>query len=82
MRIGAGLFLIAVGAILKFAVTDQLNGIDLQVVGIILMIVGAIGLLVDLFMWNSRRRTTVVHRDPTNSITYGSDPNDPVNRAY
>ncbi len=40
MQIGSALFLIAVGAILKFAVTATVAGIDLQVVGVILMIVG------------------------------------------
>ena len=41
MTIGGSLFLIAVGAILHFAVTAELAGIDLQVVGTILMIVGS-----------------------------------------
>ena len=45
MTIGSSLFLIAVGAILKFAVTAQVAGIDLQVVGVILMIVGVVGLV-------------------------------------
>jgi signal transduction histidine kinase len=45
MTIGSSLFLIAVGAILKFAVTAQVAGVDLQVVGVILMIVGAVGLV-------------------------------------
>lgn len=85
MRIGASLFLIALGAILKFAVTDSVNGINLPVVGVILMIIGVIGLLAELFMWGPRRRTTVVHRAPVapaNTVTYVSDPADPANRAY
>ncbi|HMJ03484.1 MAG TPA: DUF6458 family protein [Conexibacter sp.] len=45
MTIGSSLFLIAVGAILKFAVTAHVAGVDLQVVGVILMIVGAVGLV-------------------------------------
>ena len=45
MTIGAALFLIAVGAILNFAVTATVAGIDLQTVGVILMIVGGVGLL-------------------------------------
>lgn len=61
MRLGASLFLIAVGAILKFAVTDSVNGVDLGVVGIVLMIVGGIGLLAELLFWGSHRRTEVVH---------------------
>jgi Domain of unknown function (DUF6458) len=48
MTIGSSLFLIAVGAILKFAVTAHVAGVDLQVVGVILMIVGAAGLVLGL----------------------------------
>ena len=48
MRIGASLFLIAVGAILCFAVTATLAGIDIQIVGLILMIVGVLGFVVSL----------------------------------
>ena len=49
MTIGTSLFLLAVGAILKFAVTDSVSGIDLQAVGVILMIVGVVGLLFSIF---------------------------------
>jgi hypothetical protein len=48
VTIGASLFLIAVGAILKFAVTATVAGIDIQTVGVILMIVGVIGLALGL----------------------------------
>jgi hypothetical protein len=65
MKIGASLALIAIGAILRFAVTDSVHGINLGVVGLILMIVGAIGLIVSAVMMTSRRRTdVVVHNDP------------------
>jgi hypothetical protein len=75
MTIGGSLFLIAVGAILKFAVTLTVAGIDLQVAGVILMVVGAIGLLLSLMFWSSwggagapgggvRRRTTYVDEGP------------------
>ena len=57
MTIGGSLFLIAVGAILKFAVTADLAGIDLQTVGVILMIVGAVGLVLGLILMNQGRRT-------------------------
>jgi hypothetical protein len=53
MGIGTSIFLIAVGAILKFAVNWQWNEVDLQVVGVILMVVGAIGLIASLIFWNS-----------------------------
>lgn len=50
MTIGASIFMIAVGAILKFAVTATVAGIDIQVVGVILMVCGAIGLILGIFM--------------------------------
>ena len=46
MTIGASLFLIAVGAILAFAVTADFAGIDIQTVGYILLVIGAVGLLI------------------------------------
>lgn len=55
MTIGTSLFLIAVGAILKFAVTAQVVGVDLQVVGVILLIVGAVGLVLGLALAMSAR---------------------------
>jgi hypothetical protein len=55
MTIGASLFLIAVGAILKYAVTADLSGVDLQTTGLILMLVGALGLVLGLYLWNSAR---------------------------
>jgi signal transduction histidine kinase len=58
MTIGSSLFLIAVGAILKFAVTAHVAGVDLQVVGVILMIVGAVGLVIGLAMMISARDAT------------------------
>jgi hypothetical protein len=50
MTIGTSLFLIAVGAILKFAVTLNVAGIDLHTVGVILMVVGGVGLLLGLWL--------------------------------
>jgi len=69
MTIGGSIFLIAVGAILKFAVTTSISGIDLATVGVILMLAGIVGLLIGLFLLannNSRRHTRerVVERDP------------------
>jgi uncharacterized protein DUF6458 len=63
--IGASLFLIAVGAILKYAVSDSLSGVSLPTIGVILMIVGVIGLVLSLIWWFSadRRRERVVERD-------------------
>lgn len=62
MRIGGSLLLIAVGAILTFAVTKQVNGIDLQAVGVILMLIGGVGLLISLILASTRRRTDVIQR--------------------
>jgi membrane-bound ClpP family serine protease len=84
MRIGASLALIAIGAILKFAVTTHdTSGFDLGTAGIILMIVGAIGLVISLVLLSTRRRTDVVDRSParTRSTTYLT-PNDPVDGPY
>ena len=57
MTIGISLFAIALGAILKFAVTAQATGIDLSIVGVILMVVGAIGLCVGLWLYLAARES-------------------------
>ncbi len=69
MGIGVSIFLLAVGAILTFALETDVSGIDLDTVGVILMIVGIIGLLFSAMFWNSwggfggRRASTTVVRD-------------------
>ena len=50
MGIGTSLFLIAVGAILYFAVNADISGLEIATVGLILMIVGVVGLLISLFL--------------------------------
>ena len=60
MTIGTSLFLIAVGAILRYAVKDEWKAVDVPTVGLILMIVGAIGLILGLYFAFVRRRP-----DPT-----------------
>ena len=62
MSIGASIFLLVVGAILAFAVdVKNTSGIDINTVGIILMVAGVVGLLLSLLFWSSfspyRRRT-------------------------
>jgi uncharacterized protein DUF6458 len=55
---GSSLLLIAIGAILRYAVTATVSGIDLRVVGLVLMIVGIVGLVLSLLwlgVWSSRR---------------------------
>jgi hypothetical protein len=78
MRIGASLALIAIGAILKFAVhPHNTKGFDVGTAGVILMIVGALGLLISVIWMATRRRTDVVHSgDPTGSRTTYVTPND------
>jgi len=53
MGIGVAIFLIAVGAILRFAVNVTTNGFDIHMVGDILMVVGVIGALFSLLFWSS-----------------------------
>ena len=62
MGIGTSIFLIALGAIFKFAVTASIAGIDLATVGVILMVVGVRGLIISLFFM-SQARSGVVARD-------------------
>ena len=68
MGIGVSIFLLAVGAILAFAVDISAEGVNLDTVGVILMIVGGIGLLASLLFWSSfspygRREERVVTRE-------------------
>jgi hypothetical protein len=55
MTIGTSLFLIAVGAILRYAVTAHVSGINLDTAGLILMLVGIAGLILGLFFLVSGR---------------------------
>ena len=68
MSLSASLFLIAVGAILHFAVTATLAGIDIQVVGTILMVIGVIGFAISLWFYFANRRTAP--GSPPPSATY------------
>jgi hypothetical protein len=69
MGISVSLLLIAVGAILKWAVTATTSGINLNTVGVVLLIVGAIGLVLSFLFWSSwggfgsRAGATTVIRD-------------------
>ena len=73
MGLGVGIFLIAVGAILTFAVNATTNGVNIDAVGWILMGVGLVSILLSLLFWSSwagpgywtsRRRTTYVDDGP------------------
>jgi hypothetical protein len=66
MGIGVSILLIAAGAILTWAVNATVSGLEIQTVGVILLIVGIVGLVLSLIFWSSwggfggaRRRTTV-----------------------
>jgi hypothetical protein len=69
MGIGVSMFLIAVGLILWLAVNVDASGVDINMVGVILVVVGAIGLLLSMIFWSSwggfggYRRDTVVRDD-------------------
>jgi hypothetical protein len=70
MTLGASIFLIAVGAILRYAVTASVSGVSLTTIGLILMIAGGVGLAIGLlYMLTARSRgrvvrERVVERDP------------------
>jgi hypothetical protein len=60
MGIGVGLLLTAVGAVLTFAVDATVSGLNIHTVGVILMIVGVVGILLDLVLFAPRRRSAAV----------------------
>jgi hypothetical protein len=72
MGIGVSLILVAVGAILTFAVNATVSGVDINTIGWILTIVGILGLVLSMIFWSSwagpgyftRRRTTYVDDGP------------------
>jgi hypothetical protein len=63
MRLGTAIVLLALGAILTFALDVDVSGIDLQVVGWILMIAGALGIVLEVAVWGPRQRRRVTHTD-------------------
>jgi hypothetical protein len=70
MGLGASLFLIAAGAILIWGVTGEVAGLDVDAIGVILMVVGIIGLVLSMIFWSTwggfggRRRSTYVEEGP------------------
>jgi hypothetical protein len=68
MGIGVSVFLLAVGAILAFAVDYSLNGVDINVIGWILMAAGVIGLFTTTLIFG-RRDTVVADRTATAPVT-------------
>jgi len=63
MGIGASILLIAIGAILTFALNVQVGFLDLDVVGWVLMLAGVVGLILTTVIWAPRRRRSVTTRD-------------------
>ena len=77
MTIGTSILLIAAGAILKYAVTAHVSGLDIQTVGVILMLVGILGLILSLIYtlaWSSGARR---RRDPDYYEAPPPPPRDP-----
>jgi hypothetical protein len=65
MSIAAAIFLAALGAILYFAVDESISGIDIQVIGVILMVAGAAGLVLEFLRENigrTRKTERIVER--------------------
>lgn len=66
MGIGVGIFLLALGAILTFAVNASISGVSIATIGIILIAAGALGILLDLLFFMPRRRVSQVdYVEPT-----------------
>ena len=68
MSIGVGLFLVAVGAIFAFAVNDSsIGNLDVSAVGVILMVIGAVGTAISMLVWNkyapTSRRARLIERE-------------------
>jgi hypothetical protein len=77
MAIAVSLFLFAIGAVLTFATDVSVSGLDLNVVGVVLMLVGIIGFVLTLVVWRPRRRlvrtappadVVVERQDPTRRV--------------
>jgi len=78
MGIGASIFLIVVGAILAFAVHATLAGLDIHVVGWILMLAGLAGLALFFVIWSRRRTPRPVVTEPRTVVTERHYPDDPT----
>jgi hypothetical protein len=72
LGLGASLFLIAAGAILIWGVNAEVGGLDVDAIGVILVVIGVIGLVLSMIFWSSwggvggggRRRATYVEEGP------------------
>ena len=79
MGVGASLFLIAVGAVMAFAVhVHNTSGFDINTIGVILMVVGVLGMVLSMLFWSSwggfgRRDTMVIDRSPRRRVVEYDD---------
>jgi len=80
MYIGTSLFLIAIGAVLRWAVTVHPTGFDIQIAGLIILIVGIVGLIISLYLWLSRRPPRD-YLPPENGALPPGAPHDPTIRS-
>lgn len=78
MGISVSILLIAVGAILTWGVTADAEGLDVNAIGVILMIVGLLGLVISMIFWSSwggfRRRAAYVEGGPVRTTTTAAPP--------
>jgi hypothetical protein len=79
VTIGVSIFLMAVGAILRYAVSDSVEGVDLPTVGLILILAGFAGLVIGIWMTLAARRRYV---DPAAQPGYVDPAAQPVDPAY
>ena len=78
MYIGSSIFLIAVGAILRWAVSWDVSGFDIQLAGLIVFLVGILGLVITLILWYTRRSSRGTRRgDGVSSQDYRPDDSAP-----
>lgn len=86
MGIGVGLIFIAVGAVLTFAVNATVSGVNIHVVGVILMAVGAVGLIIDLAIFAPRRRSVTTYNTtapvaPAGPVAQAAPAGDPASQT-
>ena len=69
MSIGSSIFLVVVGAILYFATNFTVSGVDIDLIGVILMVAGVVGLLLSLLVMNRRTKSSVTVDDGRGPVT-------------
>lgn len=77
MGIGVSIFLLAAGAILNWGVTADVEGVDLNVIGVILMVVGGFGLLLSLLWWTDWAPWRTRSERVDDTVTYARPEDEP-----